>query len=306
MKRLSVLAIILTTSVFAFGQQGSASAPKPAAQPQNNAEQSTGSQPAAQPMQANDPNDPLFGVPPLPQGKVSLVGGTVAKLDRVRDKISVNVFGKGGRMDFRWDERTHIYRDGVETTERGIQKGDRVYIDTMRDGPYILARNIRIVTQLGPTDARGQLLSYNPKTGYMAVRDTLSGQPVSFRVTNKTAVKGRDGNASAVDLIPGSLVAVRFAPDQKNRGVAQEVSLIAVPGTNFLFAGKVTHLDMHTGVLSLANRTDNNTYDIQFDPTMNGADSLQIGADVTINADFTGRGYRAKDITVNGTNTAGR
>src|SRR5512142_1235305 len=72
----------------------------------------------------NPAKDPLFDVPPLPEGKVSLVGGTVAKVDRVRNKLAVNVFG-GGKMEISFDERSHIYRDGVETTQLGIRKGDR-------------------------------------------------------------------------------------------------------------------------------------------------------------------------------------
>ncbi|MGZ4821805.1 MAG: hypothetical protein ACXVZM_09390, partial [Terriglobales bacterium] len=34
---------------------------------------------AVQSPEAVDANDPLFGVPPLPKGKVSLIGGTVQK-----------------------------------------------------------------------------------------------------------------------------------------------------------------------------------------------------------------------------------
>ena len=33
-----------------------------------------------------------------------------------------------------YDKRTHVYRDGVETTQLGIRKGDRAYVDTMLDG----------------------------------------------------------------------------------------------------------------------------------------------------------------------------
>lgn len=259
-----------------------------------------GSQPAndAQGV-ANDPNDPLFGVPPLPKGTVSLVGGTVSKIDRVKDRITVNVFGKAGKMDVSWDERTHIYRDGVETTERGIQKGDRVYVDTMQDGPRIFARNIRIVTTLEPADARGQILSYDPRHGMMAVQDDLSGQPVSFHVTDKTTIQRRQQRGTTADLIPGALVAVRFAPGKEFRGVAQQVSILAKPGSQFVFAGKVTHLDVSHGVLSLNNRTDHRTYDISFNPSLPVAENLQVGSDLTINATFNGSGYSAQNITLN-------
>lgn len=299
MKRLvSLFTVFFLVSLAAAQEQKPAAAAAGTSTKAKPAATTTEQQPAG--TQSNDPNDPLFGVPPMPKGTVSLVGGTVAKIDRVRDKLTVNVFGKAGRMDVSWDERTHIYRDGVETTERGIQKGDRVYVDTMRDGPKVFARNIRIVTNLGPADARGQVVSFNPRTGLMSVRDDLSGQPVNFRVSDKTTIQGREGAGTVGDLVPGTLVAVRFAPGKKEyRGLAKQVSIIAKPGNTFLFAGKVTHLDMRSGVLSIANRTDNKMYDISFDTAMPVAENLQVGSDITVNAAFNGHGYRAQEITLN-------
>lgn len=301
MKRLvSLSVLILFASLAGAQEQNPAAAAASTPSKSKTAATTTQQQPSqAQDSPANDPNDPLFGVPPLPQGTVSLVGGTVAKIDRVRDKLTVNVFGKAGRMDVRWDERTHIYRDGTDTTERGIQKGDRVYVDTMNDGTKVFARNIRIVTSLGPADARGQLLSFDPRGGMMSVHDDLSGRPVSFRVTDKTTIKGDGATGTVGDLVPGALVAVRFAPGKEYRGIAKEVSIIAKPGNTFLFAGKITHLDMSSGVLSLANRTNNRAYDISFDTSLPVAESLQVGTNITVSAAFNGRGYRAREITVN-------
>ena len=302
MKRLVSLSVLILFASLAVAQeQNPASAAVSTSNKSKTAGTATEQQaPQVQDAPANDPNDPLFGVPPLPKGNVSLVGGTVSKIDRVRDRLTVNVFGKGGKVDVSWDERTHIYRDGTETTERGIQKGDRVYVDTMGDGHKVFARNIRIVTNLGPADARGQVVSFNPRTGLMSVRDDLSGQPVNFRVSDKTTIQGREGAGTVGDLVPGTLVAVRFAPGKKEyRGLAKQVSIIAKPGNTFLFAGKVTHLDMRSGVLSIANRTDNKMYDISFDTAMPVAENLQVGSDITVNAAFNGHGYRAQEITLN-------
>jgi hypothetical protein len=301
MKRLVSLSILILLASLAVGQEQNPAAP---AAPTTDKTKTTGpvaEQPPApaDSAPAGDANDSLFGVPPLPKGTVSLVGGTVSKIDRVRDKLTVNVFGKAGKMDVRWDERTHIYRDGTETTERGIQKGDRVYVDTMKDGPKVFARNIRIVTNIGPADARGQLLSFDRRSGTMLVHDDLSGQPVRFRVSDKTAINGRQGAGTVADLVPGALLAVRFAPGKEYHGIAKEVSIIAKPGHTFLFAGKITHLDMRSGVLSIANRTDNRAYDISFDTTLPVAENLQVGSDITVNAAFTGKGYRAQEITLN-------
>jgi hypothetical protein len=246
----------------------------------------------------NPANDPLFDVPPLPQGKVSLVGGTVAKIDRVRNRLWVRPFG-GGDMQMSFDERSHIYRDGIETTQLGIRKGDRVYVDTMLDGSRVFARNIRVETTVTPAGARGQLLAFDPATGNMTIRDDLSSQPVTFQVTSNTAIRQDDQPASRAELRPGTLVAVRFSPNQANRGIAQDVSILAVPGNTFVFSGTVTYLDLRLGVFALENRTDNRNYELHFHPGIGAADKLSVGSDVTVSAVFNGSGYNVTNLTVN-------
>ncbi len=248
--------------------------------------------------EATDVDDPLFGIPPLPKGETSLIGGTVQKIDRIRNHLTVKPFGDSKKASFEFDERTHIFRDGVEVTERGIQRGDRVYVDTMDDNGRLFARNIRVVTHLVPADARGQIMAYDAHTGMMTVRDELSAQPVSFRVTQQTKVKGTAEN-TAMDLVPGSIVAVRFSPDKRDLGVASEVSVLAVPGTAFTFIGKVRHLDLRSGMLVVENRTDNKTYELEFAPGVVG-DNVMVGSDVTVSALFNGTGYQARSVTVNG------
>src|SRR5437879_5285291 len=36
---------------------------------------------------AEDDHDPLLDVPPLPKGKVTLLGGTVARVDQIRNRV---------------------------------------------------------------------------------------------------------------------------------------------------------------------------------------------------------------------------
>jgi hypothetical protein len=258
--------------------------------------QASAKAPEMTPEQATDPTDPLFGVGPLPQGKISLVGGTIEKIDRVRDHIRVRPFGGGKKMNFVFDERTHIYRDGVETTERGLQRGDRVYVDTQLDGARLFARNIRAVTRLRPADARGQILAYDSKTGIMTVRDDLSDAPVTFRVTRETSVRGKDAD-STIDLVPGSLVTVHFSPGRREQDVASEVSVLATPGNMFTFAGKVLFLDMRDGKIAVANESNKKTYELQFEPGAVGSD-VMVGSEVVVKAEFIGRGYRVKTLTL--------
>jgi len=248
-----------------------------------------------------DRDDPMFGVPKMPKGKVSLIGGVVESTDPIRQRLTLRVFGNNKKMELGYDERSHIFRDGVEASYKAVQRGDRVYVDSMLDGPKLFARNIRVVTTLRPADARGQILNYNARSGIMTVRDDLSSAPVTFRVTKDTQVKG-SGSESAIDLVPGSLVTVHFSSDHRQRDTAQEVTVLAMPGALFTFAGKVRHLDVKTGVMAIENTTDNRTYELHFDPDTVG-DDIMVGSDVEVSAEFQGQRYKAKSIKLTGGNS---
>ncbi len=239
--------------------------------------------------------DPLMDLPTLPKGNVSLVGGKVVGVDRVRDRLTVEAFG-GKKMKFSFDERTHIYRDGVETTQMGIRKGDRVYVDTQLVGTTIFARNIRVGTRSGPAYAQGQIEGYDPGRRTVVIRDSLSSESVAFRLTPNTVVTGKASSAS--DLREGALVNVKFAPDSGKNGIAQEITVTARPGETFTFAGRVTYLDLRAAKLAVQNQTDGKTYEIQFDPARGNYENLGVDADVNVSAQFDGKDYIARQITV--------
>jgi hypothetical protein len=243
-------------------------------------------------------SDPFLDTPPLPNGPVTLIGGTVRSIDHIRDHMTVVPFG-GKPLKMNFDERTHIYRDGIETTFMGISKGDRVYVDTQLDRAKgdVFARNVHVVTEMHAADAKGQIVAV--RDGTITLQDELSGQPVSFQVDSSTKVKEKKNTGSQADLIPGALVALQFAPGQSNRRILKEVSILAKPGDAFRFFGQVTHLDLSRGVLAVRNLADDQTYEIAFDPAATPATSLlRIGTQVVVNASFNGHGYRATDISV--------
>ena len=303
MSRLCQLLAILMTATVMLAQTDASRTPssEPATGTQPPTAGSTkGAPPAATAGQnGKEDYDPLLDVPPLPKGKVTLIGGTVTGIDRVRDKLSVRAFG-GKKMSVGFDERSHIYRDGVETTQLGIHKGDRVYVDTMLDGSRVFARNIRVESQAGGADARGQVLAYDPSRGELTLRDELSSQPVHFHIGPNAMVRRNNQAGSVSELTPGSLVAVRFSPDGQNRDTVSQVLIYATPGSNFTFAGPITYIDLRLNRLAVANRTDNKTYEIDFDPAILGSErsNLQIGRDVTVGATFQHKGYRADKITL--------
>ena len=138
-------------------------------------------------------NDPLLEPPPLPKTKPTLIGGTAARVDHMRNLLTIQPFGGGQKIKVFVDERSHIYRNGEETTVLGIRKGDRVYVDTMLDGSRVFAKNVRVETQTGVAEVRGQVTAVNREKGTVTVRDELSSQPVTFAVGSSTQYSALQG-----------------------------------------------------------------------------------------------------------------
>jgi hypothetical protein len=241
----------------------------------------------------------LLSPKPLPGSKLSLVGGTVKSIDQIRDHMTLKIYGSG-TMKVKFDQRTHFYRDGRETTQLAVRKGDRVYLDTQLNQGAVFAKNVHVATTTNPADASGQIVSFDARSGDMLVRDQLSGSPVKFRLAQNAAIKNGSTTGSRSDLRPGALIAVKFSPTSRGRGVADEVAIIAQPGTSFTYFGRVTHIDLRSGLLALENQADGKIYDVHFDrSTIHLPDDLTLGSVVTVLATFTGRTYDAQSIQVN-------
>src|SRR5205807_9993637 len=189
----------------------------------------------------------------------------VRNVDHVRNHMTVAVFG-GGQWKVGFDERTHIFHNGAETTQTAIKKGERVYVDTMLDKSHheVFARNIRVGVAALPADADGQIVDVDPKHQTLVLRDQIGASPVHFSVNSDTKITHGTGAVSLNDVRPGSLVHVKFSPGQSNRGLAREITIVAAPGSSFTFAGKITYLDMHRGLLALQNALDDKNYEVHF------------------------------------------
>ncbi len=255
---------------------------------------------------SSDPNanDPLLEPPPLPKTKPTLVGGTASRVDHVRNQLTIQPFGGGQKLKVFVDERSHIYRNGQETTVLGIRKGDRVYADTMLDGSRVFARNVRVETQTGVAEVRGQVTAMNHERGTVTVRDELSSTPVTFTVGSGTQYSAYKGSASSNDLQPGSLVDVQFAPGKDKHDMAKEVILLAKPGDTYVFSGVVTNVDMRNNMLALENRSDDQTYELHFDQSaLDDKSKLKVGSEVTAHVVFNGKQYNANDLQLQAANT---
>src|SRR5215471_13055335 len=214
---------------------------------------------------AGDGHDPILDPPPLPTGSTTLVGGVISGVDRIRNRFSIAIYG-GGHWTILFDERTHIYRNGAEVTQLALKKGDRVYVDTMLDNNSrdIFARNIRVGVVVPPADIDGQITEADPGHNEITVRDSVGATSVRFLVDQRTTISHGPAAASFRDLQPGSLVKIKFAPDRADRALAREISILALPGSTFTFAGPITFLDTHRGVLAVRNMQDGKTYDLHY------------------------------------------
>lgn len=244
--------------------------------------------------------DALLAPPPPPQGKIALIGGEVKKIDQIRNRMEVSIFG-GGKMKMIFDERSHFYRDNVETTQLAVKKGDRVYVDSQLDQGRIFARNVRVQSERPIAAASGQVIAYNPNNGDLTLREPISAKPLQFKVTPRTAFRRGDQPGAVADLRNNAIVRVTFLPVSGKRSELKDVDLIAVPGTKFTFYGTLTHIDLRNGLLGVENKADDRLYEVRFRPdaqTVN--DQLVVGAEVTIVAVFTGKDYAAESLQVTG------
>jgi Domain of unknown function (DUF5666) len=251
----------------------------------------------------NNPFDPLLEPPPLPKGKPTLIGGLATHVDQVRNHLTIQPFGGGPKIEVFVDERSRIYRDGKETTVLGLHKGDRVYVDTMLDGSRIFAKNVRVLTQTGTAEMRGQILGFNRERGMITVRDQLSVQPINFAVSPATKYSTADGAAISGDLQPGSLVDVQFAANRNSHPAAQQIVVLAKPGDSYVFSGVVVNVDMRTNSLSLENRSDQQLYELHFSAAgLADHQALKVGSEVTARAIFDGKVYKASNLEIEKTN----
>lgn len=243
----------------------------------------------------------MSGLPDLlaqPRGKATLIGGTVFKIDRVRDQMTLNLFG-GGKTRILFDARTHIYRDGAEASLGDLKNGSRVYVDTVLAGVDIFAENIRVRTHDATGQSSGQIVSFDTHTGSLILSDAISPRQLTLQVSPATVVS-RDGKTGSTnDLQAGSLVSITFLPNPSGQPTAHTISILAAPGNTFVFVGRIVHLDLHLGLLVVADPRDQKSYEITFNPTTAGVnEKLREGTTVEAVTQFDGGRYLASTIKV--------
>lgn len=244
-----------------------------------------------------DPASLVPDLPPVPTTKTTLIGGTVERLDRVRDQVTVRVFG-GGPMKILFDPRTKVYRGKEEISLADLHEGERIYLDTILDGNTVFARSIRLKTVQAVGESQGIVVSYRSDRSELTFRDAISPAPVRVRLTSSTRFLRDDQAVAASTLSEGCLVSVRFASEGNGHNVAREISILALPGTRYTFAGQIAHLDLRSGLLVIRSSTDHKTYELYLDSSITPDENLHAGAAVTAVTNFEGSRYMVRSLTI--------
>ena len=243
----------------------------------------------------------LADVPPLPRGKSTILGGKIGDIDQVRDQFVLHVYGEKP-MKILFDGRTQVYRDGNRIPLHELSPAEHASIQTTLDGSKIFAISVHILSQTPKGDFQGRILSYDPGNGLLTLVGAGSHEQFRVRVTKDTAVT-REGqsiftaeNRGQFDLVRGALVSLDFQSDSKGQGVAQQITILATPGAEFVFTGAITSLNVAGGYMVVVDPRDERSYQIHFNPSDPVVLRLHAGDHVRVAAAYDGTRYAATRI----------
>jgi hypothetical protein len=235
-------------------------------------------------------------LPNLPKGPASLIGGTVRRVDPIRDRMVVRAFG-GRDISIDYDVRTHVLRGAARADVREVRPGTRVYADTILKDGRIFAKTLRIEGGSVLGETRGQVLSYDAGRGLLKVRDIISAQPLTLSLTARTDIHSDDQPVRAADLVSGTLVQISFQGVSDGPSVAEKIKVMARPGSTLVFAGRIAVIDLRDSHVTLYETSGQNTFEVGL-RSLPAGERLQLkqGADVIVHARFDGEKYEAQSI----------
>jgi Domain of unknown function (DUF5666) len=234
--------------------------------------------------------------PPLPKGHATLLGGTVTRVDPIRDRLVVRAFG-GRDVTIDFDVRTQVMRGATPASIRDVRPGARVYADTIANNGRVFAKSLRLEASSVLGETRGQVLGYDSARGLLKVRDVISSQPINLRVSAGTKIRSGEQAGVATDLVNGALVQIDFQGSSEGPSVADSINILARPGSMFIFTGRIAVIDLRDSHLTLYQQPGDTAFEVGLGSlTPNEKLSLKLGTDVVVHAQFDGRRYEARSI----------
>jgi hypothetical protein len=237
--------------------------------------------------------DPLLDLPPLPQQKVTLIGGVVVRVDEVMNHMVFQPFGTNQKMQVHFDTRTHFYLDGKAITEREVKQGQRIYLDTQLNGDRVFAKTIWIRSSAESGVGRGQIIDFDSSHRVVTVRDELSNQPLKLQLAPNATIRKGNQAGSESDLVQNALVSIEFGARRELRGI----TVLASPGSTFTFTGRVTFVDISQKMIAIDNQSDGKKYDVSVEAIAPSVlRQIRQGENVSLSTVFDGTRYSARSV----------
>jgi len=242
-------------------------------------------------------------IPPLPKGNSTILGGSIRDIDPVLDRFTLNIIGSKS-MRILYDQRTQVFVDGKRISLKDLRPAQHASVQTTLDGTSVFAISIHILSQLQQGDFSGQVQSFDQATGNLDVVGDRGGDPIHLRISSNTTFerKGQGTTsapaASSADLQPGSLVSLQFTPDGKGKGSATRITVLATPGSTFVFAGNLISIDTRSGTMTVLDPRDDQTYQVGYNSaSLSSMPNVHPGEHVRITAAYDGKRYVAQSVT---------
>ena len=254
-------------------------------------------------LNASNPPNNLSAMPPLPSGKSTILGGSIRDVDPVLDRFTLKIAGERPLQIF-FDERTQVFVDGKKVSLRDLHASDHASIQTTLDDTEVFAISVHILSRAQRGNYHGEVLSYDPSRGDLEIVGGHEGEPIRLTVSSATKFS-RQGQRSftstrsgAFDLQRGALVSVQFEPDGKGHGFATGITLLAIPGSQFVFSGTLISLDMHAGTMVILDPKGDHSYQIDFNSgTIASFPNIRTGQRVRVAAEYDGTRYLAHEVS---------
>jgi hypothetical protein len=240
-------------------------------------------------------------IPRKAEEKVGLVRGVLKHLDPIHDQMVVRAFG-GRDVKIAFDPRTQLMPGNATTASSkntdwsAIPTGSVVSVDTVVESGKLFAVTVRTGGPSTAAEMNGQVLRYDVTKSRLILRDPLSPESVSFRVTADTTVVNRGQASSPQALSEGTLVHLWFTPE---RNTVTKVEVLAERGNSFTFQGRIVAVDLRSRVVALSNDTDQAVHELSIASLDNSTlNLLREGTDVSIQAEFDGQRYVARTVSI--------
>jgi len=228
-----------------------------------------------------------------PRGKVSLVRGVLKRWDPVHDELLIRAFG-GGDVRIAFDPRTKLLGENRQARFTSLPTGSVVSVDTVMNGGKLFALSVRAGSSTG-TELNGQVVRYDAARSQLILRDPVSPENITLRITPGTIVLNKGQTAAVQSLSPGVLVRTWFSPAHRE---VSKIEVLAVPGSSFTFEGRIVAVDLRSRVLALSNDSDQSTRELVIDALDPASlNLLRQDANVRIRAEFDGDGYRVRSVS---------